>query len=225
VGVALIPQYVPEGKLLEIGCAAGNQLLFFRQIGWEHLYGVELVADVAEIARARGFSVESGPIETVLDNYPDEHFDVVFSTMTLEHMYDPFQVVRNIARKLKPGGQFLFSTIVRGSLDEKRYGKYWLHYDFPRHMVYFRKTDLYEMLEDRFEQIECFHQGAPQDFIWGATWRYERDGKSDFIDQIILRLDRCHRAQLINMYLAWLGLTSRVSFRCRRKCNEVDGQT
>lgn len=217
MGVALIPYYVPGGKLLEIGCAAGTQLLFFRQIGWEHLYGVELVADVAEIAWARGFSVESGPIETVLDNYPDEHFDVVFSTMTLEHMYDPFQVVRDIARKLKPGGQFLCSTIVRGSLDEKRYGRYWLHYDFPRHMVYFRKTDLYEMLEDRFELIECFHQGAPQDFIWGATWRHEYDGKSDLIDRIVLKLDRSRTAQAINMYLAWLGLTSRVSFRCRRK--------
>lgn len=216
MGVTLIPHYVSGGKLLEIGCASGAQLLFFRQLGWEHLYGVELVPKASETARALGFLVECGPIETVLGNYPDEYFDVIFSTMVIEHLLDPFRVMHDIASKLKPGGQFLFSTIVHDSLDAKMFGPYWYGFMFPRHMVYFQKRDIYEMLGDHFEQVECFYQSAPQDFVQPATWRREY-GASKFIDWPILALDRSIAANVINVFLAWLGLTSRVSFRCRRK--------
>jgi UDP-N-acetylglucosamine 2-epimerase (non-hydrolysing) len=42
--------------------------------------------------------------------YEDARFDVVFSDNVLEHLDEPLQVFREVARVLKPGGVFLFKT-------------------------------------------------------------------------------------------------------------------
>ncbi len=215
--VLLIPHYIAEGKLLEIGCGSGRMLLTLRDLGWQQLYGIELVPEVAEQARSQGFSIECGRVEDTLHLYPDEYFDVIISSMVLEHLYNPFQVVRDISAKIKPGGQFLFSTVIRDSIDTKMYAGFcWSLFEFPRHMVYFRKKDIYDMLEDEFDHVECIHQVAPIDFVRSSTWRIER-GDCKIIDRIILAMGESFFAEIIVLFLAWLGLTCRVSLRCKKK--------
>lgn len=215
-GVDLIPTFVADGKLLEIGCGNGSRLLSLRQLGWQHLHGIELVPGAAEMARAEGFSVLDGQVEDILDNYPDAEFDVIVSSMVLEHLVNPFNVVHMIANKLKPGGQFLFSTVVRNGLDAKMFRGYWSGFDFPRHMVYFQKSDLYEMLKEHFEAIEIFHQNAPIDFVRPPVSR-KQEGKGSFTDNLIIVVANSVFARYIGLLLAWTGLTSRVSFYCIRK--------
>lgn len=216
VGVSLLPKFVPEGRLLEIGCGNGERLLFLQQHGWKHLYGVELVAVAAEQAQSQGLHVVCGTIEEKIELYPDNHFDVIMSSMVLEHLYDPFAVVKQVAAKLKPGGQFLFSTVTRDSLDAKLYGKFWAGFDFPRHMVYLRRKDIEELVQERFEQLECFHQSAPIDFVRSSTWCNE-NGKGRFFDKVVAKWALSFPGQMICLLLAWLGMTTRASFRCRKK--------
>lgn len=215
LGVELIPRFVRDGTLLEIGCGSGARLIALRGLGWRALHGIELVPAAAARARAHGFAVECGQVEDVLDSYPDHTCDAVVSSMVLEHLRDPFRVVRQIAAKLKPGGQFLFSTISRDSLDAWMYGPHWSGFDFPRHLVHFRRGDIDRMLADEFEEVEYFHQGAPIDFVRSSTWR-RLDGQNRLIDALIVRFGRSKAAELVCMGLAWLGLTCRVSCRCRR---------
>lgn len=215
-GVILVPAYVAHGKLLEIGCASGGRLLSLRRLGWQDIHGIELVPAAAQRARAEGFSVLTGQVEESLGRYPDGEFDVVIASMVLEHLYNPFQVVQTIARKLAPGGQFLASTVVLDGLDARVFRDYWSGFDFPRHMVYFRKSDLYRMLEGSFEKIEVFHQKAPIDFVRPAVSRKD-EGKGTIADDLIMRVARSPLAPSIGLLLAWLGLTCRVSFRCRRR--------
>ncbi|SNQ62983.1 class I SAM-dependent methyltransferase [Candidatus Methanoperedens nitratireducens] len=214
-GIALVPQYVPNGKLLEIGCASGDRLISLRSLGWQHLYGIELVPAAVEKARVEGFSVDCGPVEEVLHNYPDKYFDVIISSMVLEHLYNPFKVVQIIASKLKPGGQFLFSTISRDSLDAKIYGAYWAGFDFPRHMVHFRNKDILDMIKDYFTKIKIYHQAAPIDFIRSSKWRRD-DRCCTVVDKIVLTIGES-RLIYIAMMLSWLGFTCRVSVHCQRK--------
>lgn len=215
-GVNLTPHFVAGGKLLDIGCASGAFLLYLRRLGWEKLYGIELMPAAARQARDAGFEVVSGQIEQSLSTYPDGFFDVIVSSMVFEHLVDPFTVLREVEKKLKPGGEFLFSTAIRGSLDFKLFGDYWGGFDFPRHMVYFSKDDLLGMLKERFEEPEYFHQSAPADFTRSASWRLA-EGKGGLLDRAALMLASSRAGYPIGFVLAKLGLTCRVSFRCRKK--------
>lgn len=212
-GVELIPRFVSGGRLLEIGCATGGRLRYLRRLGWAQLHGVELVESAAAVARRHGLDVRREPVESALLAFPDGHFDVVIASMVLEHLINPFETVTLVARKLKPGGQFLFSTVVRDSLDGRLFKSYWSGFDFPRHMVYFRKADLDTLLGDQFAEVESYHQPAPVDFIRPATWR--RDA-GPWFDRYILALGRSAATVPVTMLLAWLRLTSRVSVRCLR---------
>jgi len=210
-GVELNPVLVPGGTLLEIGCASGARLNSLRSKGWQHLYGIEAVPNAAEKARSLGLQVETGAAEAVLPLYQDSFFDVITTSMVLEHLFDPFEVVHQVSRKLKPSGQFLFSTVVRDSLDARLFGHYWSGFDFPRHMVHFRKRDVYQMISEDFENIKCFHQNAPIDFVRPAKWR------GNPIDKLISRVASSSAAELLCLFLVWTGQTCRVSFSCRKK--------
>lgn len=214
-GLDLLPRFVPEGRLLEVGCGSGARLRTLRQYGWQRVEGIELVPAAAAEARAHGDVVHCGPLEQILESYDDATFDVIVSSMVMEHLTDPFGVVRRIAAKLKPGGQFLFSTICRDGLDAKLYGRYWSGLDLPRHMVHFRRADLNAMLEGSFERIEYFHQVAPIDFVRAAAWR-KANGPRRLLDRFVLGAGESKLAVTIVLALAWLGLTSRVSCRCQR---------
>lgn len=213
-GIDLIPYFVPEGRLLEIGCATGDRLQTLREMGWNHLEGIELAEPAAEQARQKGFPVLSEPVETALDQFPDESLDAVVSSMVIEHLYNPFETTRAIARKLRPDGQFLFSTVTRDSLDARLFGRYWGGYDFPRHMVYLRLGDIRRMLSDAFDVVAIYHQNAPVDFYRAAKWR-KSEGK--LIDRIISKLAGTSFGDRIGDLLARMGKTCRVSFRCHKK--------
>ena len=210
-GCDLIPRFVAEGRLLELGCGAGQTLNKLRDLGWRNLYGVEISDSAARIARRSGFSVETAPIERALENYPDGWFDAIVAEMVLEHLVNPFTVVQQIARKLKPGGEFLFSTVIRDSIDGRIFGRYGVCYDFPRHMVFFRKRDLNNLLRAHFDRVQSWHQSTPIDFQRPAYLRSAR------FDPELQRFFKTPAGERVVRVLARLKLMGRVSYRCRRK--------
>ncbi|HEV2837344.1 MAG TPA: class I SAM-dependent methyltransferase, partial [Pyrinomonadaceae bacterium] len=210
-GCDLIPRFVPGGRLLEIGCGNGGTLKRFRDLGWQDLHGIELSDAAARIARRAGFPVTTTSIESALETYPDNSFDVIVAEMVLEHLLNSFKVVQQIARKLKPGGEFLFSTVVRDSLDGRIFGPYGVCYDFPRHMVFFRKRDLDDMLQPDFDQIHSWHQSTPIDFQRPAHLRAAR------FDPHLRTFFKSRAGARVVQTLARLKLMGRVSYRCRRK--------
>ena len=210
-GCDLVPRFVPGGKLLELGCGTGDTLARYRDLGWQNLHGVELSDSAARIARRAGFDVKTNTIESALETYEDKTFDAIVAVMVLEHLVNPFAVVRQIARKLKPGGEFLFSTVIRDSLDGRIFGKYGVCFDFPRHMVFFRKRDLNDMLRNDFHRVNSWHQSTPIDFQRPASLRsgnYDNQLRDFFAGR--------SGTHLVSL-LARLKLMGRVSYRCRRK--------
>lgn len=210
-GIDLIPNFIDKGKLLEIGVGRGKRLIELRNLGWENINGIELVPKAAEVARSEGFDVRCGAVENTLQEYPDNYFDVIIASMVLEHLSNPFKVVEQIALKLKPGGQFLFSTVCRDSLDAKIYKSYWGGFDFPRHLVHFKKKDIMEMISENFVKVEYFYQNSPVDFQRSASWR------NLYTDKIIRYLASSKLKYLFGMLIAMMGLSSRISFRCRKR--------
>lgn len=206
----LIPHFRSGGTLLEIGCGNGRYLRRLRDLGWKNLQGVELVPRAAAAGRSLGFEVQEASVEEALKTYPDGHFDVIVSSMVIEHLRNPFETARVIANKLKPGGELLFSTVIRDSLDGYMFGPYGVSYDFPRHMVFFRKNDLNEMLEERFDVIRSCHQSTPIDFQRPARLRGAP------VDPYISRFFHSAVGGWLVRRLAQFKLMGRVSYRCRR---------
>ena len=88
-------------RVLEIGCARGE---FIVQVDAEERWGVEPVAEAANVARKRLTRVFEGLYEDVAAEIPDGRFDVVICNDVIEHMPDHDAFLRAIQRKIAPGG-------------------------------------------------------------------------------------------------------------------------
>jgi ubiquinone/menaquinone biosynthesis C-methylase UbiE len=123
------------GRTLEIGAGTGlNQDLYPGAV-------TELVLTEPFEPMARRLREKAGeagrPVEVVEapgDDLPlpDDSFDTVVATLVLCTADDPAAVLREIARVLKPGGQFLFAEHVRSSdanvakWQDRLHGPWWV---------------------------------------------------------------------------------------------------
>ena len=216
-GFNLIPDYSPGGSVIEIGCAAGNRLALLKRLGWESCVGYEYSESAATTARKRGLKVVTGPFEAAVAGIPDQSLNAIVAGFVIEHVIDPYGMTRLLAAKLKPGGQFLFSTINIGSPDFWLYGSYWYDLDLPRHMVFFRKEDLRAMLSEDFKIENILIESALNDYLGSARYRI-RDGKGGWrkwLDSTLLRIGPRLARPL--SYLARAGLGARIYVIARKK--------
>lgn len=97
----------PGGRLLEIGCGMGTDLLQFAR-GRALVCGTDLTLRGVEITRHR-FRLYALPGQFLSCDaealpFPDRTFDVVYSNGVLHHTPDTSRAVQEIHRVLKPGG-------------------------------------------------------------------------------------------------------------------------
>lgn len=111
----LLAHFVPKGgdiKTLEIGCAPGGNLLYFRNNFGHQIWGVEYAPNGATATRQRFAAEGVDPSHVIEADLFDEEFqraheggyDLVYSEGLIEHFDDPAQVVRDHLRLLKNGG-------------------------------------------------------------------------------------------------------------------------
>lgn len=113
--------FVPakSGRLLDIGCAGGVFLDEARRRGFD-VRGIELNPTQAKSARDRfGLEVAVGRIEDIPVDRWCETFDAVTILDCLEHIPEPLEALRKVARWTRPGGHLL----VRGPLANSRIGR------------------------------------------------------------------------------------------------------
>jgi 2-polyprenyl-3-methyl-5-hydroxy-6-metoxy-1,4-benzoquinol methylase len=213
VGSYLMPDYVENGKLLDVGCGNGSRLSGLQSLGWKDLHGIEMSTAAAQRASALGFKIHCGPVEALAKHYPDSYFDVITCTTVLEHLEDPFGLIKQIALKLKPQGQFLFSTVDRDGIDFRMFGPYARTLDLPRHLVWFQKKDILQMLSGSFDHVEMFYQREVADFVWSARMRAKES--PHWIDSLIIAMGE-KNFRFVSALVALMKMTSRVSVRCRR---------
>jgi SAM-dependent methyltransferase len=102
----------PSAVLLDVGCDDGawtEQLRSRLGIPPAQTFGLEIVPERAELARARGFEIRTGDLE---DRWPfdDRSFDVVHANQVIEHVKRLDHFVGEIKRVLVQDGSALVAT-------------------------------------------------------------------------------------------------------------------
>ena len=89
----------PNATALDLGCGSGGNRLFLKSAGVTEVVSVDYWASSAELL----VDVHRLPFE-------DRSFDIVLTTATVEHFYNPFVAFREMQRVLKPQGSLLASA-------------------------------------------------------------------------------------------------------------------
>jgi SAM-dependent methyltransferase len=127
-----------SGRLLDIGCNEGRGLTIYSRNGYK-VEGLELNEMAATVARRNGFNVHTTALERFT---PDSLFDVAVLSNVLEHSLDPTQMLRDVQRILKPGGQVWISCPNNRSWLRSFFGEYWINWHVPFHIVHFSSSTL-----------------------------------------------------------------------------------
>ena len=143
---------VKGSRVLEIGCGRGvGTEILFDQFGVAKVEAFDLDPKMIEKARRRlskypadRVSLSVGDAAAIVSD--DGAFDAVFDFGIIHHVPDWRTAVSEVARVLRPGGQFFFEEVTNQALNR------WIYRTFLKHPKYDRFT------ADEF-MVECERQG------------------------------------------------------------------
>mgnify|MGYP000895726651 CR=1 FL=1 len=107
----LLPDFAGK-RILDMGCGYGWHCMYAAEHGAEQVIGFDPSEKMIAVARGKNKSqriiYQIGSMETM--DYPNESFDVVFSSLALHYVEDYAGVCRMVWDALSPGGWFIFSA-------------------------------------------------------------------------------------------------------------------
>jgi methionine biosynthesis protein MetW len=88
----------PGSKVLDLGCGEGELLQWLVEKKRVMARGVEINGGRVQRAISRGVTVYQGDIESALADYPDDVFDYVILSQTLQETLRPLKILREMLR-------------------------------------------------------------------------------------------------------------------------------
>ena len=154
---------IPDGcsVVLDVGCAKGTLGRWLKENGVREVHGVELVAAAGEEAKHWLDSVTIGSIEQTALPFAPGTFDCIVCADVLEHTVDPWTVVANLKKLLKPGGCIVASipnVAFHRNLRKMLKGE-WRYTDEGTldrtHLRFFTYTSIVELFERNGMNVEA----------------------------------------------------------------------
>ncbi|MBI3808523.1 MAG: class I SAM-dependent methyltransferase [Nitrospirae bacterium] len=171
-GRGLLP-WVGRGRLLDVGCGHGVNAAMLAQQGWQ-VSGLDLGPEIVKQAKTLlGDRVQVGDLLTV--RYPDQSFDVVLMSHSLEHMYELGRVLGEARRILDDQGLLMIAVPNARGLEAAIFDRWWVNWDPPRHLYHFNKTTLTRLLEQAgFSLVRVRTGVTPVHFVSSLerVWTY-----------------------------------------------------
>lgn len=106
--IGLIP--AEAKKILEVGCAGGATGKLLREKGFEEIVGIEVNEEIAQQGRAYYDKLIVGDVEKVSLTVGNEYFDCILYGDVLEHLVDPWRLLKEHHRFLKKRGTIICSV-------------------------------------------------------------------------------------------------------------------
>ena len=140
----------PESRVLDVGCSDGallSYLVTFKQVKG---CGIELSQAGVNTSVSYGLSVIQGDADTDLDDYPDNAFDYVILSQTLQATRDPRQVLENLVRIGK-----------RAVVSFPNFG----HWRVRLHLLLRGRMPVTEALPEKWYETQNIHLCTIRDFV------------------------------------------------------------
>jgi SAM-dependent methyltransferase len=138
-----LERLVPVGRVLDVGCGAGDFLAAAQQRHWE-ARGVEMSPHSAAAARTRALDVFTGTLDEA-DVRP-ESMDAVALLDVVEHLESPLTELRAAWRALRPGGVLVVETPNWASVYRRILRRWWPALQPRLHLLYLTPRTAAEML-------------------------------------------------------------------------------
>jgi 2-polyprenyl-3-methyl-5-hydroxy-6-metoxy-1,4-benzoquinol methylase len=182
-----IKRFVPDGRLLDVGCSNGEFCVLARRSGFSPV-GVELNRDTAAIAKMNGIEVRIGTLEKA--KFAKAGFDAAYLGDVIEHVPDPGGFMEELARIVRKDGVIFIKTpnheafFPRATYWLSRHlGIPWSHPTPPHHLNQFSPKSLEILLkkygfsakESHYTKCRLLYElgatGVPSDFRKAARER------------------------------------------------------
>jgi ubiquinone/menaquinone biosynthesis C-methylase UbiE len=163
--VKRVGKTIRGGSILDVGCGNGLLLKSFIEKGWKAC-GMDLSPWAEQFAQRYGFKLYRCELEK--SELPDNCFDAVTGTSTLEHIPQPYLHIKEILRVLKPGGIAYFSGMPNyGSLSVRLGISDFRNNQPPKHVNYFTCGSMHKLLSrpeiaDKMKTISVSTYGIPE---------------------------------------------------------------
>lgn len=172
---AITNQIPPKSKILDLGCGDGNVTQLFLEKG--EVVGVDISKEALKKAERRGIKTKLHDLNQLPLSFGDKSFDVVILTDTLEHLFDPLGVLKEVSRILTIGGRVIIAVPNFARLGNRLrmlWGDpidilHWEKYgDGKEHFHWFAKGKIEHFLKlTGFKKIKFVPTGLPFGFIFG----------------------------------------------------------
>lgn len=168
-------EYVPSGKLLDVGCATGDFLKVAKDFGYT-VEGLELSIWSSTLARKRGFKVHTSTLKSLANKYKGK-YDVITLWGVIEHFENPHVEMKYLNKLLKDEGFLvLWTGDVDGLMSKILRRKWW--YWQGQHIQYFTHKSLNHLAASNgFEHIYTGRYPIPANFeqIENSLSRYKHN--------------------------------------------------
>jgi methionine biosynthesis protein MetW len=163
----------PNKRVLDVGCGTGSMSKLLVDLRGVQLVGIEPDSERAEKARSRGIDVRQGILdESALKELGQ--FDVVIFADVLEHLPDPWSMLKLTQRLLVPGGMVIASVpniahwSVRWELMCGRFDYESCGIMDATHLRWFTERSLRTLFESAGYRVDCI---LPTAGVAGSVYR------------------------------------------------------
>lgn len=156
--INLLKKYKKVGKSLDIGCGTGGFVMAMLQNGFD-AWGIEPNSEAGNFTdnclTQRIFYKELKDC-----HFLEKTFDIITCFQSLEHIYDLNELLSGVRRVLKDDGLLYICVPDTNFFEFKMFGGYSYNLEVPRHLYFFTKRSVNDLLLRNGLMVERFLRNA-----------------------------------------------------------------